>query len=66
MSAIFQALPGSNFVVNGATPAPDSALITAGALYRLMNGWAFQAKFDGEFSSTTNVYSGTGVVKKAW
>jgi uncharacterized protein with beta-barrel porin domain len=66
VSAIFQGLPGSNFVVNGAAPAPDSALITAGALYRLMNGWSFQAKFDGEFSSTTNVYSGTGAVKKTW
>jgi uncharacterized protein with beta-barrel porin domain len=66
VSAIFQGLPGSNFVVNGAAPAPDSALVTAGALYRLMNRWSFQAKFDGEFSSTTNVYSGTGVVKKVW
>jgi uncharacterized protein with beta-barrel porin domain len=66
VSAIFQALPGSNFVVNGAAPAPDSALVTAGALYRLENGWSFQAKFDGEFASTTNVYSGTGVVKKTW
>jgi uncharacterized protein with beta-barrel porin domain len=66
VSAIFQALPGANFVVNGAAPAPDSALVTAGALYRLASGWSFQAKFDGEFSSTTNVYSGTGVVKKVW
>jgi len=65
-SAIFQALPGSNFVVNGAVPARDGALVTAGALYRMLNGWSFQAKFDGEFSSTTNVYSGTGVVKRIW
>ncbi len=65
-SAIFQALPGSNFVVNAAAPAPDSALVTAGAQYRLINGWSFLAKFDGEFSSTTNVYSGTGMVRKTW
>jgi uncharacterized protein with beta-barrel porin domain len=65
-SAIFQALPGSNFVVNGAAPAPDSALVTAGAQYRMLNGWSFLAKFDGEFSSTTSVYAGTGMVKKTW
>ena len=34
-SAIFQALPGSNFIVNGATPAADGALVTAGAEFRL-------------------------------
>jgi uncharacterized protein with beta-barrel porin domain len=65
-SAIFQALPGSNFIVNGAVPARDGALLTAGAQYRLMNGWSFLAKFDGEFSSTTSIYSGTGMVKKIW
>jgi uncharacterized protein with beta-barrel porin domain len=65
-SAIFQALPGSSFIVNGATPAADSALVTAGAKYDLMNGWSLAAKFDGEFSSTTSIYSGTGVVRKTW
>ncbi len=65
-TAIFQALPGSNFVVNGATPAADSALVTAGAKYDLMNGWSFLAKFDGEFSSNTSIYSGTGMVRKTW
>jgi outer membrane autotransporter protein len=65
-SAIFQALPGSNFVVNGAAPKPDSALTTAGAQYRLANGWSFLAKFDGEFSSTTSIYTGTGMVRKVW
>jgi outer membrane autotransporter protein len=65
-SAIFQALPGSNFVVNGAAPTRDGALVTGGAQYSLASGWSFQAKFDGEFSSTTNVYSGTGVARKTW
>ena len=65
-SAIFQTLPGSNFVVNGAAPAPDSALVTAGAQYRLTSGWSFLAKLDGEFSDTTSIYSGTGMVKKTW
>ena len=57
-SAIFQALPGSNFIVNGATPAADGGLVTAGAEFRLANGWSALAKFDGEFSNTTSIYSG--------
>jgi outer membrane autotransporter protein len=65
-TALFQSLPGSNFVVNGAKPAPDGALLTAGAQYRLANGWSFLAKFDGEFSSTTAIYSGTGMLRKTW
>jgi outer membrane autotransporter protein len=65
-SAIFQALPGSNFIVNGAVPARDGALVTGAAQYSLASGWAFLAKFDGEFSSTTSVYSGSGMVKRTW
>ena len=65
-SAIFQALPGSNFVVNGATPARDGALVTGAAQYSLASGWSFLAKFDGEFSSTTSIYAGTGGVRKTW
>jgi uncharacterized protein with beta-barrel porin domain len=65
-SAIFQALPGSSFVVNGAVPARDGALVTGGAQVSLANGWSFLAKFDGEFSSTTSLYSGSGMVKKTW
>jgi outer membrane autotransporter protein len=65
-SAIFQALPGSNFVVNGAVPARDGALVTGAAQVSLANGWSFLAKFDGEFSSTTSLYSGSGMVKKTW
>jgi outer membrane autotransporter protein len=65
-SAIFQALPGSNFVVNGAAPARDGGLVTAGAKYELVGGWSFTTKFDGEFSSTTSIYSGSGMVQKTW
>ena len=65
-SAIFQTLPGSNFIVNGATPARDGALVTAGAEYKLANGWSLVAKFDGEFSNTTSIYSGSGTIRKTW
>ena len=65
-SAIFQALPASNFIVYGAQPAPDGALITGGAEYKLVGGWSVLAKFDGEFSNTTALYSGSGTIKKVW
>jgi outer membrane autotransporter protein len=65
-SAIFQALPGSNFIVNGAVPSRDGALVTGAAQYSLASGWSFLAKFDGEFSSTTSIYAGSGMVKKTW
>ena len=38
LAAAFQALPGTGFIVNGATPAKDSALASAGAEPRLVNG----------------------------
>ena len=65
-SAIFQALPASNFTVNAAQAAPDSALVSAGAEYKMANGWSVLAKFDGEFSKTTSLYSGAGEIRKAW
>jgi hypothetical protein len=34
LAALFQALPGASFIVNGATPAKDSALASAGAELR--------------------------------
>src|SRR5262249_50046546 len=34
----FQALPGASFIVDGATPAKNSALTSAGAELRLANG----------------------------
>ena len=65
-SANFQTLPDSNFIVNGATPAADGAIVTAGAEYKLTSGWSVVAKFDGEFSSTTSIYSGSGTIRKTW
>jgi len=63
----FQALPGAgSFTVNGARPAADGALVTAGAEMKFRNGWAVAAKFDGEFSGTTESCAGQGTVKYAW
>jgi autotransporter-associated beta strand protein len=63
----FQSLPGSaSFAVTGAQPAADSALVAAGAEIKWKNGWAVAAKFEGEFSSTTESYAGTGTVRYVW
>jgi uncharacterized protein with beta-barrel porin domain len=65
-TAFFQSLPGANFLINSAKPAPDGALVTAGFEYRLADGWSVLGKFDGEFSSTTAIFSGTGAIRKVW
>jgi fibronectin-binding autotransporter adhesin len=66
LAALFQTLPGAGFVVNGATPAKNSALTSAGAELRLANGVALIGKFDGEFASHSSTYAGTGTVRYAW
>ncbi|MHB8885604.1 MAG: autotransporter domain-containing protein, partial [Methylovirgula sp.] len=65
-TAFFQELPGANFLINTAKPAANDALVTAGIEYRLIDGWSVLGKFDGEFSSTTEIYAGTGVIQKVW
>ncbi len=62
----FQTLPGASFVVNGAKPAPDSALVTGSAEMKWLNGFALAATFEGEFSNVTTSYAGKGVVRYAW
>jgi autotransporter-associated beta strand protein len=66
LTAVFQELPGASFVVNGAMPAKDSALATAGAEVRLASGLSFLAKFDGEFAAHASTYAGTGIVRYTW
>jgi autotransporter-associated beta strand protein len=66
LAAAFQTLPGASFLVNGATPAKNSALTSAGAEYRLANGISLLAKFDGEFAAHSSTYAGTGIVRYAW
>ena len=40
IAATFQTLPGASFVVDGAAQAIDSALTTASAEIKWMNGWS--------------------------
>ena len=66
LAPVFQTLPGATFIVNGATPAKNSALTSAGAELRLANGVVLLAKFDGEFASHSSTYAGTGTVRYTW
>jgi len=66
LAAVFQTLPGASFIVNGATPAKNSALASAGTELRLANGISLLGKFDGEFASRSSTYSGTGTIRYAW
>jgi uncharacterized protein with beta-barrel porin domain len=66
LAAAFQALPGTSFIVNGATPAKNSALASTGAELRLVNGVTLLAKFDGEFARGSQTYAGTGTARWAW
>ncbi|MCP3469204.1 autotransporter outer membrane beta-barrel domain-containing protein [Bradyrhizobium sp. CCGUVB1N3] len=66
VAATFQALPGASFVANGARAASDSALTTASAEMKWLNGWSAAATFEGEFSNVTRSYAGKGTVRYTW
>ena len=66
LAAVFQALPGASFIVNGAAPAMNSALASAGTELRLANGVTLIGKFDGEFAAHSSTYAGTGTVRYTW
>jgi autotransporter-associated beta strand protein len=66
VTALFQALPGASFVVNGARPDADSALVSASAERKWLNGFSIAGVFEGEFSGNVRSYAGKGVVKYSW
>jgi len=66
LGAVFQALPGSNFTVSGATPPANSAFTTASAEWRLTANWSVEARFNGDFASTSQTYAGSGTLRYSW
>jgi autotransporter-associated beta strand protein len=66
VTAVFQALPGASFVVNGARGNPDGALVSAGAEMKWLSGFSLGATFEGEFSGNTTSYAGKGVARYSW
>lgn len=66
VAATFQALPATAFVVNGAAQAHDTALVTAAAELKWMNGFSLSGSFEGEFSNRSDSYAGKGTVRYQW
>ncbi len=66
LSAAFEVLPGSNFIVNGAAIPHDSALTTAGAEFFFTPRWSLLVKFDGDFAPTSQTYAGSGTLRYVW
>jgi uncharacterized protein with beta-barrel porin domain len=66
VTALFTALPGTAFAVNGARPDADSALVGGSAEMKWLSGFSIAATFDGEFSGNVTTYAGKGVFKYRW
>jgi autotransporter-associated beta strand protein len=66
LGAMFQALPGASFVVNGAEPPKNSLLTTAGAELFLTSNWTLLAKFDSELAKGAQTYAGSGTLRYSW
>ena len=65
LGAVFQALPGGAFTVNGAAAPQNSALTTAAAeLHMTATGRDGQVRC--RFASGSQTYAGTGAVRYAW
>jgi uncharacterized protein with beta-barrel porin domain len=66
VTAVFQALPGASFVVNGARANPDSALVNASAELRWLSGLSMALSFESELSGNTTSMAGKGIFHYAW
>ncbi|MBR0706823.1 autotransporter domain-containing protein [Bradyrhizobium liaoningense] len=66
VNAAFQTLPGAAFTVNGAQPAADSALVGGRAEMKWKNGFSLAGTVEGEFSRSTQTYTGKGTVRYEW
>ncbi|MCS3897205.1 autotransporter-associated beta strand protein [Bradyrhizobium japonicum USDA 38] len=66
VNAAFQMLPGAAFTVSGARPAADSALVGGRAEMKWRNGLSLAGTIDGEFSRSTQTYTGKGTVRFEW
>ncbi|WP_407192571.1 autotransporter domain-containing protein [Bradyrhizobium sp. STM 3566] len=66
VNAVFQTLPGAAFTVSGARPAADSALAGGRAAMKWKNGLSLAGTVEGEFSRSTQTYTGNGTVRYEW
>jgi uncharacterized protein with beta-barrel porin domain len=70
ISALFQSIPAAGFTVFGASPAQNSALVSAGAEAKWLNGFSVAATFEGEQGRRSlSVVTSTGAAicwRRAW
>ena len=66
LRASFQALPGSSFEVESATPAADSLLASIGAQLDMGNGVGLGASVSGEYAVNAVSYGGKASLSYRW
>ena len=66
LSAAFESLPGSSFIVNGAPLPQNSALTSAGAELFVTPRLTLLVNFDGEFAQGSQTYAGSGTLRYRW
>lgn len=66
ISASFLTLSGPTFLTDGAAPARDLLLASAGAELSFPTGYSIGAQFDGEFGDRTTRYGGKGRLRYSW
>jgi outer membrane autotransporter protein len=66
VTALFIALPGTLFTVDGRHAAHDSGRVEVGSKLAVTQNVKAFASFDGEFSNRAQVYAGTGGLIVAW
>lgn len=66
LMASFQALPGSSFEVESATPAADSLLASIGAQLDMGNGVGIGASVSGEYAANAVSYGGKASLSYNW
>jgi uncharacterized protein with beta-barrel porin domain len=66
LAAGFLALPGARFVVAGATPTRNAALVSGGVELRPTSALTIGVTFDGEFAARSSVYAGKGILSYRW
>jgi uncharacterized protein with beta-barrel porin domain len=66
MTATFQMMPGSPFVVSGASSSADSLVAVAGAELVTAGGVALGTSVQGEVSSNALTYGATATLSYTW
>jgi len=66
LTATFQSMPGSPFVVAGAKPSADSLIASAGAELVTADGVSLGTSFQGQVSSNTLTYGATATLSYSW